>query len=219
MAPTIAEQVHKDFVRREEERCLERERITGKKVKRKEVPIPVVRLGPEALCQNIEHLLLVTEYDYDLSHRKFQDYCASRGSLQLAGIRGTTLWQYHADHSLSKDAYLADPYFQFAQEHEGTRHKYTPKDMDVQWKIIRLSRATFQDCWELFKGRGRGEAERPKQKRPPRKTKTTATGGSRQVRERARRKDPVPVTARLDFGEPDPRDNARKPRKNKQKTG
>jgi hypothetical protein len=158
MAPRIADQVHTVLKGREEERCRERERVTGKKVKRKKIPVPVVRLGPNALCE-IDYLMLVREYDYDLSDPQFQDYCSSRGTLQLCGIRGSTRWKYFADDSLSKDDYLANPYFQFAQEFEGTRHKYTPEEMEFQWKVILLGRAKLQDCWELYKRKDRGSGD------------------------------------------------------------
>jgi hypothetical protein len=166
MAPPIADQVHRRLKWREEQRCNELERATGKKAKRKKIPLPVVRMGPEALCQNLDYLILVSEYDYDLSDPKFQDYCSSRGTLHLAGVRGSTRWQYFAAYSLSKDEYLANPYFQFAQEIEGTRHKFTPEDIEVQWKIILLARATLQDCWELYKQKGRGSDDQTEQ--PPR---------------------------------------------------
>jgi len=153
MAPTIAEQVQKCLKNHEEARCRELERATGKKVKRRPVPVPVVRIGPNALCQDTDYRMMVTEYDYDLADSQFQDYCSSRGTLHVAGEPRSTRWQYFADFSLTKDDYLADRNFQFAQEFEGTRHKYSAEDMEVLWKIMLLGRATLQDCWELFKVR------------------------------------------------------------------
>ncbi len=159
MAPTIAEQVQKWLENREEERCLERERATGKKLIRKPVAVPIVRVGPRALCQNVDHLMKVSEYDFDLSDSRFQAYCSARGTLHVAGEPGSTRWQWHADCSLSKDEYLANRYFQFAQEFAGTRQRYTPEDMEVQWKIILLGRATLQDCWELFQSMDPGNED------------------------------------------------------------
>lgn len=156
MALRIADQVHRELKEREEERCRECERVTGGKVKRRKIPVPVVRMGPKALCQNIAYLMLVSEYDYDLLDPLFQDYCSSRGTLHLAGVPGSTRWHYFVDSSLTKDDYLANPYFQFAQEFEGTRHKYTPEEMEVLWKVIFLGRAVLQDCWELYKRKGHG---------------------------------------------------------------
>ncbi len=150
MAPRIADQVHRVLKARDDEHCRERERVTGKKVQRKNIQVPVVRLGPDALCQNIEYLLLVSEYDYDLSDSQFQDYCSARGTLHVAGVPGSTRWKYLADHTLAKDEYRSDPYFQFAQEFEGKRHKYSPDEVEVLWKVMLLGRATLQDCWELY---------------------------------------------------------------------
>ena len=127
MVPTITEQVHRVFKRRYEEDCLERERSSGKRVKRKPVPVPVVRVGPDALCANTEYLFMVSEFEYDLASPGFQRSCTARGRLHVAGVPGSTRWQYFADHSRSKDEYLANPYFQVAQEVEGARHQVPPR--------------------------------------------------------------------------------------------
>jgi len=217
MAPTVAEQVQKAQVAREETRCRQIELAKGKKVKRTTIPMPVVRGGPKALCQNLEYLADVAEYDYDLSDLPFQDYCLSRGMLHLAGAAGSTRWRYHADYWLSKDDYLAAPYFRFAQEHEGNRYKYSPSEMDVQWRIIHLARATLQDCWELYQGKTIGEPSIPKPDKSATKGRANAKK-SRLRQESAARKNAKPETGKLDFSEPGARGHEEKPRTNKRKT-
>lgn len=168
MAPLIAVQVHKVLKAREEERCVKLERSTGKKIKRRKIPRPVVRMGPDALCQNTDILKLVTEYDYDVSDLRFQDYCSSRG-VTPGGVHGSTRWKFFADHSLSKQDYLANPYFHFAQEFQGTRHTYTPEEMESQWNVIFLGRAALQDCWELLFKRNQAKPRKRTSKASPRR--------------------------------------------------
>jgi hypothetical protein len=151
MAPTIAVQVQRGLQAEADASQAETERVTGKRVKRTLVPIPVVRKGPEALCQNVDFLLMVTEYSYELSDQQFQDYCEARGALHLAGVPGSTRWGFFVDHSKSKEDYVNNSDCQFAQGYEGSRHRFTPEEMESGWKVIRIGRAKLQDCWEVFR--------------------------------------------------------------------
>ena len=154
-APSIAEQVRLSLVADEEVRCLELERKRGKRVTRRTIDTPKVRVGPHALCQNVDFLERVTQFDYQLTRADFCEYAERRGVLCLAGVRGSRRWQVFANHQTSHAAYLADPYFQVAQEHEGARHRYSPEEMEANWRVIGFGRAVLQDCWELFLSRAR----------------------------------------------------------------
>jgi hypothetical protein len=157
MARTIAEQVQRCLQEREEERCLlkesefnQSEETRGKKVKRREIPLPTVRLGPKALCQDTEFLLMVEELDYDLSDESFQKYCSGRGVLYVAGELGSELWRFHEQHSLSRDEYFESENFRFADEVNGSEYEYTDAERVIGWEILRLNRAKLQDSWELY---------------------------------------------------------------------
>lgn len=157
MVALIEDQIHQFLIEQEEERCRaleaeynENDETKGKKVKRKTIRKPWARPGESALCQEIDLLIMVDEYDYDLSDKTFQGYCSARGILHVTGEPGSRKWKYMADYTQTKHDYLADPCFQFAQEFDGKRYRYTDGEMETGWKIILLGRAKLQDCWELF---------------------------------------------------------------------
>jgi hypothetical protein len=151
--PTIAKQVRQSLQAEEEARCLALEQRTGKRVKRREIKLPRVRVGPDALCQDVGFLERVHHFDYDLTDLAFQAYATRRGLLCHAGVPGSRRWEAFRNHRLSKAAYLADEYFQFAQEYQGGRHQYSAEEMDANWRVICFGRAVLQDCWELFQAR------------------------------------------------------------------
>jgi len=157
MVALIEDQIHQFLVDQEEERCRAVEAANdkngdtkGNKVKRKPMPKPWVRPGDSALCQEPDLLIMVSQYNYDLSDEGFQAYCSARGILHVAGELGSRRWKYLADFRKTKSAYLADPYFQLSQEVAGKQHRYTDADMETGWKIMLLGRAKLQDCWELY---------------------------------------------------------------------
>jgi hypothetical protein len=159
MVPLIEEQLHQYLIDEEEKRCRALEEKARKegdhsvKIKRKKVEKPWKRIGPNALCQEPELLLMVNQYDYDLADKDFQKYCENRGILFIAGDFGSKRWHIFMHWNKSKDDYLADPYFQYAEEVNGKKYKYNNHEMDVQWRIIKLGRAKLQDCWELYSKR------------------------------------------------------------------
>jgi hypothetical protein len=157
MAALIEDQIHQFLIEQEEERCrvIEAENnksneIKDRKVKRKTIPKPWTRLGNPALCLEVDLLIMVRDYDYDLSSKKFQDYCAARGILHVAGEPGSRRWKYMADYRKTKSAYFSDPYFQYAEEVDGKRHRFTDDEMETGWRVVLLGRAKLQDCWELY---------------------------------------------------------------------
>jgi hypothetical protein len=149
--------MHQFLIDEEEERCraLEAEyalseETKGKAVKRKQIAKPWKRPGENALCQDSDLLIIVHEYDYDLSDSGFQGYCLARGVLHVAGKMGSKRWRYFANHNKKKDEFLSDPYFQYAEEVNGKSYKYAADEMEADWKTILIGRASFQDCWELY---------------------------------------------------------------------
>lgn len=149
MIAKIEDQIHKVRLDEEEKRCKELEQITGKKVPRRKIT-KWSRPGAEALCQESDFLSKVYEYDYDLSDNGFQNYCLSRGVLNVAGEKGSKRWDVFLNHNKTRNQYLSDHYFHFAQEVDGKRYKYTDDEMETGWKIILIGRGELQDCWELY---------------------------------------------------------------------
>lgn len=157
MVALIEDQVHQFLIDREEERCraIEAENnkhkeTMGKKVKRKKILKPLVRSGDSGLCQEVTFLMMVSEYDYDLSDKIYQAYCSARGILHVAGEPGSRRWKYLADYRKTKSAYFANSYFQLSEEVDGKQHRYTNEEIETGWKIMLLGRAKLQDCWELY---------------------------------------------------------------------
>lgn len=109
MVALIEDQIHQFLKNQEEERCraLEAEynkhkETNGKKVKRREISKPLVRPSDDGLCQEDTFLMMVSEYDYDLSHKSFQAYCDTRGILHVAGEPGSVRWKYLAEFRKTK---------------------------------------------------------------------------------------------------------------------
>lgn len=114
MATPIEEQIHRHFI------ALEADKAKAENRKPRPVPKPWTRIHEQALCQEPDLLQVVKEYDYRLDDEAFQAYCHSRGVLGVAGVKGSRRWQFLEEHtSRTKDEYLADPEFQFAQERDG----------------------------------------------------------------------------------------------------
>lgn len=157
MVPSIENQIHQFRREKEEERCkrLEEEfnkteATKGKRVKRKDIPKPWKRPGRNALCQGIDMLMMVDEYDFDLADSRFQQCCSERGVLHVAGEVASRRWEYFLDYTKSKSEYLEDPFHQYAEEVNGKRYRYATEELEAGWKIVLLGRAQLQDCWELF---------------------------------------------------------------------
>lgn len=153
----VEEQIHRHYVELEEQRCRMREaeyektpKTKGKKAQRRKIPKPWVRPGPYALCQDLEFLMLVKEYDYNLADESFQQYCASRGVLHVAGKVGSRTWLFFSEYRKTQEEFMADSTLDSAEDQGGKGNKYTAKGMESQWQIILLGRATLQDAWELY---------------------------------------------------------------------
>jgi hypothetical protein len=158
MALLIEDQMHNRLIELEEERCikLEQENLkdpkkAGKKIKRKKIDKPWKRSYPVSLCQEYDLMLLVTDYDYDLSDEHFQKYCAERGVLQVAGEIGSRRWEYMLDYTKLKEDFFNDAYFQYAKvKEDGSAYKYSDEEMNIHWENLFISRVQLQDCWEIY---------------------------------------------------------------------
>jgi len=144
MATPIEDQIYQHVV------ALEAEKAKAEGRKPRKVQKPWTRKDQEQTLCPSDLLQVVREHDYRLDDEGFQAYCRSRGTLHAAGVEGSRRREFMAEHSKTKDEYAADTYFQFAEECDGTRYKYTTREMEIGWGIIELGRAVLQDCWELY---------------------------------------------------------------------
>lgn len=106
-----------------------------------------------ALRQDIDKLMEVEGYVYNLDNDAFRDYCLQRGTLYVCGKPGGRYWEYFRDCSLKLDDFLSDRGVRFAQEHNGKRHEYTPEQLRSQWVCVRIGRGKLQDTWEIWNSR------------------------------------------------------------------
>lgn len=120
------------------------------------------RPGAVAICQDIDVLARVSQYDFDLSDVRFLAYAHARGVLYKAGNCQSRRWQATADHALSREAFLADRYFQLSEPHPvtGQQHAYSPEDMETHWRIMKIAKGGLQDCWQLYCARSEADQQR-----------------------------------------------------------
>lgn len=94
---------------------------------------------PVSICQDIEVLLRITEYDYDLKNRDFEKYCRSR-----FGFSRATDPKY-----FEQECNLDITYDEFASYWA----KKGETNIALSWEIFNIERGKLQDCWEIYIGR------------------------------------------------------------------
>lgn len=148
--PAVSEQI------REALQEIENARAARQKEKPREIAA-WLRQGPAALCQDLDLLMYVTRWDYDLKDPKFGAYAESRGVLNGCGLEGGKYRGLFLKPFKSKASYLKSKDFQFAEPFNGARVRFDEKRMEVGWGIVLIHRAKLQDCWDLFRGGGHGK--------------------------------------------------------------
>ncbi len=156
MVPSIESQIHQALVEKEELRCREIEennlRQTGvhKRIKRRKITMPKVRLGECAICQEPDLLLMVSQYDYDLEDRGFQDYCIGRGVFHVTGSEGSKRREYMQNYDKPYSDFVNESLF-WPDKPRAHSTIEVREYMDTQWKIICIGRGKLQDCWQLYR--------------------------------------------------------------------
>jgi hypothetical protein len=137
------------------------------------------RLHPKMLLQDVNLLLKVTSFDYDLTDPEFVEYAHQRGSMSGAGYPERIDPDYESQKRFyaknpcfeADYRYLADPNYvgnqlrPWLRNHHGTQEEFLrSEDMKytksgallseehrlITWKCICIARAHLQDCWEIF---------------------------------------------------------------------
>ncbi len=95
----------------------------------------------------------VSHFDFDLSDDGFVDFLGKNFHLHRCGARGSAYWNALNDHSVTKAGFLTNTEFQFAQEYEGERHKYSDGELLSFWKIFHFTKVFLQGAYDKFKSR------------------------------------------------------------------
>lgn len=155
MATPIEEQIHRHA------QALADEKAKAANRKLRPIPKPWTRLHPQGLCQDVEFLEMVREFDYHLEDERFQAYCRARGVIHVAGAKGSRLWQYMLEHWRTREEYSRELQCGPEDLEDGKRRQFTKVDLESYWAVLQLGRAKLQDCWELYRSLDReGGVER-----------------------------------------------------------
>lgn len=107
---------------------------------------------PVSICQDLDVLRGVRQWDFDLTDQGFLDYAHARGVLYKAGVSGSKRFRFTADHTAAEADFKSDPYFQRAipsrQYPDG--YPYSDADMETHWQIMLAVKGALQDCWQIF---------------------------------------------------------------------
>lgn len=105
-----------------------------------------MKMHPLHLEQNVDALLQITEYEYDLTDLDFVEYCRYRGASNYFGKAGSPGAEYVEDYSKTKDEYLNDERLDFSI----TGYRYTPRERLLGWKTLCIRRGRLQDTWKIY---------------------------------------------------------------------
>lgn len=150
-------------------RQIEKERVEAQHAKmQSEGKISKAEYNPEKVLQpwtwgssathslhNIDPnlVLSVSHFDFDLNDGNFIEFLKKKSHLHMCRAEGSAYWKALNDHSVTKAEFLADRDFHFAQEYQGTRHKYSEGDLLSHWKIFHFTKVFLQGAYDNFKNR------------------------------------------------------------------
>lgn len=105
-----------------------------------------VRPYPKMICQEIEILEALHEYDFDLSDEDFLAYLKSRTGIMPFACCNRELKNFFLTDNGAEQWILESPEYKFL---DGTMVPFG-KDREVKVRIIKIQKGKIQDCWELF---------------------------------------------------------------------
>ena len=132
------------------------------------------RKHPKMLLQDINELLKITKYDYDLTDKDFTLYAWARGCMEGAGIPDFSDPDYQAHKEWMKETKIEETtplngdrgqWRRWVSEHWRTFEEfqasgdlsqalsgkfYSDEDRRSYWQCILIARAKLQDCWEIY---------------------------------------------------------------------
>ncbi|MCK5606449.1 hypothetical protein KAR91_31395 [Candidatus Pacearchaeota archaeon] len=104
------------------------------------------RPAPLAICQEVEILLKVFEYSFDIYDKKFRKYITQR--------TGRTFNDGNIDYYINwtEKEVMERQDFTYIKS-DDPRYSGKPLEKECRifhWKLIRMTRGSIQDCWELW---------------------------------------------------------------------
>ncbi|MDA3970263.1 MAG: hypothetical protein PF442_02825 [Desulfobulbaceae bacterium] len=104
---------------------------------------------PVSICQDMDILLQINEYDYDLTNKDFEEYCHCRGrSIHAVDPR----WFHQlCDLAITKDDFFNS--WRVQSNFAGINVRGTTRttaELEGVWQAFRLTKGQLQDCWEIF---------------------------------------------------------------------
>lgn len=103
----------------------------------------------KAICQDMNVLMNIKEYDYDLSNPIFIEYCRSRG-VSTRFEAGSIGFSFMKNYTMTKDEYMSNEDLRPTKHHDGVKHALIDKEMESNWNGVVVGRGALQDCWEIF---------------------------------------------------------------------
>ena len=102
-------------------------------------------------------LLMITEYDYDLKNQEFEKYCRSR--FGFCRPTDPKYFKQLCDLTTDKNKFFKSWKVCGQYAHQDMIGKEISNDqLELDWKIFKVTRGKIQDCWEIFIGR-RGDGK------------------------------------------------------------
>jgi len=107
---------------------------------------------PISICQDMNILLKITEYDYDLRNQEFEEYCRSR--FGFCRPQDPKYFEQLCDLTTDKKKFFESWKIcgRYASQ-EMIGKKISDDRLELEWKIFNITRGKLQDCWEIFIGR------------------------------------------------------------------
>jgi hypothetical protein len=120
------------------------------------------RAVPETLITDYDTVMKITEFDFDLTAPGFGEYAAKRLGFQIFEVNGGQVRKAVNDHSLTEESFMASDMFRDNQQainlkfvdNDGNPLKLRTLPDDERrswWKIIHMTKARLQDCWEVWR--------------------------------------------------------------------
>ena len=96
-----------------------------------------------SICQDIDILQAITEYDYDLHDIEFEKYCVSRFGHSRAAY--PPAFEHICDYGMSKKVWFDH----YRKNEVGTI--FPDDDLETLWQGRKIRLGKYQQCWELFR--------------------------------------------------------------------
>jgi len=105
--------------------------------------------APIKLCQDINILQKIYEYDFDLNNIEFREYLENRGVCSFESLKQNPeklAWHIKCLMEFTEQDFLNDPDNTYSM----SGLKFDEEHIKVSLKIWKTSKGAIQDAWEIF---------------------------------------------------------------------